>query len=80
MRAMCGLVGWVRFLHTFVFFSCFFGRDFFRFCLAFSLSPRSSCESAFERGGGVRGICVERPVALVNDARQLDLVNGAVRR
>jgi hypothetical protein len=58
-----------------VFFSCLFGRDFFLFCLAFSLSPHSSCESAFERGG-VLGICVERPLALVNDARQLDLHGG----
>jgi hypothetical protein len=68
MWAMCALADWVRFLYTSVFFSCFFGRGFFIFCLAFLLSPRSSCESAFERGGGVLGICVECPLVLVNDA------------
>jgi hypothetical protein len=65
--------GW---LGAFLIHFCFFGRDFFLFCLAFSLSPRSSCESAFERGSGVLGICVERPLVLVNGARQLDLHSG----
>ncbi|KAJ7327966.1 hypothetical protein DFH08DRAFT_1026037 [Mycena albidolilacea] len=55
---------------------CALAGWFFLFCLAFSLSPRSSCESAFECGGGVLGIYFERPLALVNDARQLDLHSG----
>ncbi|KAJ7331040.1 hypothetical protein DFH08DRAFT_882177 [Mycena albidolilacea] len=38
MWAMCALAGCVRFLYTSVFFSCFFGRDFLLFRLAFSLS------------------------------------------
>ncbi|KAJ7698220.1 hypothetical protein B0H14DRAFT_3528977 [Mycena olivaceomarginata] len=32
--------------------------------------------NAFERSAGVLGICVERPLALVNDVRQLDLHSG----